>query len=58
MADEEVGVAEALFAAQSAIGDVVFVVFGACDENTSVVKVRSTSEDLAQGVGHEISKNV
>ena len=47
MADEESGVSEALFAAQSAIGDIVFVVFGACSGDTSVVKVRSTSQDLA-----------
>ena len=58
MADEEAGVAEALFAAQSAVGDTVFVVFGVCDGNTSVVKVRSSNQDLAQGVGHEISRGI
>lgn len=58
MADEEAGVAEALFAAQSAIGDVVFVVFGVCSGETSMVKVRSSNQDLALGVGHEINRGI
>lgn len=36
----------------------MFVVFGVCSGETSVVKVRSSNQDLALGVGHEINRGI